>query len=133
MLNNFKFFEENKCGDVFSLIDEYLESLKNIYYALREDINTQRIKLNTINQLLNNNVEIPFSELVSSNEYSNTLLRKYKTINYKITEVDNIMNNSIVDNKKNSLKFFKRVLVYYVEKEEYSKCKTLQNVIDLLI
>lgn len=132
MWSNLKFFEDNECGDVFFVLNDYLENLLQIHDTLKAEINVQRTKVENINAILNTGVKIPMDELIMSNDYSNTLLRQYKLVKYKILEVNGVMNKYILDYKKSALKFFKRVLAFYVEKEEYAYCKTLQNVIDLL-
>ncbi len=130
--NNLKFFEDNNCGDVFFVLNDYLENLILIHNNLKISIKSQREKLDNINNLLNSGIKIPIDELVLCNDTANALLKDYNIVKYNILEVNSIMNTFILDYKKLSLNFFKKVLAFYVEKEEYSNCKTLQNVIDLL-
>ncbi len=132
MWSNLKFFEDNNCGDVFFVLNDYLENLLLIHNNLRAEINNQKDKVSHINTLLNAGVKVPMDDLIISNDYSNALLRHYKIVKYKILEVNGVMNKNISEYKKSALKFFKRVLAFYVEKEEYAHCKTLQNVLDLI-
>lgn len=132
MWRNLKFFEEHECGDVFSVLNDYLENLLSDHKELRKSINTQKIKLEEINKLIENDILFPFEDLVLQNDISKNLLREYKITNFKLIEINSIMNKYILDYKKSSIKFFKRVLVFNIEKENYNNCKILQKVIDLL-
>jgi hypothetical protein len=133
MWRNLKFFEDNKCGDIFTLLNEYLENLITLNNELKKDIAIHRKKVIQINALLEKGIEPPIEDLIINNSESVGLLKKQKLIKYKILEVNSVMNKYILDDKRHSLKFFKRVLTFYIEREDYKNCRIIQNVIDLLV
>ncbi len=133
MWRNFKFFEDNKCGNVFTLLNEYLENLILLNDEIRKDIATHREKVTQINILLEKGLDPPIEDLIINNNESTALLKKQKILKYKILEVNTVMSKYLLDDKRQSLKFFKRVLTFYIEKENYKNCRIIQNVIDLLV
>ncbi len=132
MWSNLKYLEDNNCGEVFIVLNNYLENLVSIHTELKLEIDKQKIKVRKINLLLDKGEDLSIDDLILSNDYSLKLLRQYKLVKYKLLEVNGVMNKYILDYKQSALKFFNRVLNYYIEKEEYINCKIIQNVINLL-
>lgn len=132
MWRNLKLFEENDCGDIYLLLDDYLKILTESHNKLKDEIKLQQIKLLDINNSLEKNIIVPYDDLVSANQNSQDLLKQYKISEYRIYEINAIMSKYILDYKISSKKFFNRVLDFYVEKENYEYCKLLQKIINLL-
>lgn len=129
MERNFKLFEDNNCGDIFSILNEYLENLKIDNIELRKKINNQKELLSNIN------IEIPkytIEFLNKCNIETNIMIRKNKIISLKISQINNVMNGFILDNPKYSIKFFKRVIKYFSDLEKYEYCGLINKVIKLL-
>src|SRR6478735_6276926 len=100
MWRNLKLFEDNHCGNVFNLLNEYLNDLNlkqdNYISLLKEAL----IKLNKINKN-DINPENFFSLLEEEKEYVN-LFKNYKLNSTKIQILNNVMSNYILDDVNKS-------------------------------
>ena len=130
MWRNLKLFEDNHCGNVFNLLNEYLNDLNlkqdNYISLLKEAL----IKLNKINKN-DINPENFFSLLEEEKEYVN-LFKNYKLNSTKIQILNNVMSNYILDDVNKSKFLFENISDYFISKEEYEKCTIIKKVLNLL-
>lgn len=124
MLKNIQFFEDNKCGDVFGFLDQYLNYLKT-------KLNILKNELFNLNLIIHSPI-IDLDIIKKIETKYQKIEKKINKIKSDIVELKTIMSDFILTQKDNAIILFSKILKFFTKKEEYEKCFYIKKIISLL-